>query len=49
VAPMITGDKVFLPSIRVMPSRDGAGSRWLALALFTGCVAVAAWISTIRP
>jgi len=50
VTPMITGDKVFpLDAPAVAPSRDGAGSRWLALALFVGCSAVAFWISTIRP
>ena len=49
VAPMITGDKVFPPGTSVAPSRDGAGARWLALALFAGCLAVATWISTIRP
>jgi cytochrome b len=49
VAPMITGDKVFPPGTSVAPSRDGAGARWLALALFAGCIAVATWISTIRP
>lgn len=49
VAPMITGDKVFPPSTAVAPSRDGAGARWLALALFAGCIAVAIWIGTIRP
>ncbi|MGJ7486204.1 cytochrome b/b6 domain-containing protein [Variovorax sp. LT2P21] len=49
VAPMITGDKFFPSTTPVVPSRDGAGSRWLALALFAGCIAVAVWISTIRP
>lgn len=49
VAPMVTGDKVFPSTTPVAPSRDGAGARWLALALFTGCIAVASWISTIRP
>lgn len=49
VAPMITGDKVFPPDTTVAPSRDSAGSRWLALALFAGCIAVVGWISTIRP
>ena len=49
VAPMITGDKLFPSATPVAPSRDGAGSRWLALALFAGCIAVATWISTIRP
>ena len=48
VAPMITGDKLFPSTTPVTPSRDGAGSRWLALVLFAGCVAVATWISTIR-
>ncbi|MGJ7523233.1 cytochrome b/b6 domain-containing protein [Variovorax sp. LT1P1] len=49
VAPMITGDKVFPPDTAIAPSRDVAGSRWLALALFAGCVAVVGWISSIRP
>lgn len=49
VAPMITGDKVFPPDIPVAPSRDGAGARFLALVLFAACVAVAAWIGSIRP
>lgn len=49
VAPMITGDKLFPSTTPVTPSRDSAGSRWLALVLFAGCVAVATWISTIRP
>lgn len=49
VGPMITGDKVFSPDTAVAPSRDGAGPRWLALALFAGCIAVSVWICTIRP
>lgn len=49
VAPMITGDKLFPSATPVTPSRDSAGSRWLALVLFAGCMAVATWISTIRP
>lgn len=49
VAPMITGDKMFPSAAPVAPSRDGAGSRWLALALFAGCIAAVAWISTFRP
>ncbi|AKJ31717.1 cytochrome b/b6 domain-containing protein [Caldimonas brevitalea] len=45
VAPMWHGDKEVdgdLPA-----SRDGAGARWLALAVFAAAGAVAAWVSRI--
>jgi cytochrome b len=49
VVPMITGDKLLPRATPVAPSRDDAAMRFLALAVFAGCVAVAVWISTIRP
>lgn len=49
VAPMITGDKLLPRATPVAPSRDDAAVRFLALVVFAGCVAVAVWISTIRP
>lgn len=51
VRPMLTGDKT-LPHGNAagasVPSRDGALSRLLALALFAGCAAVAVWIGSLQ-
>jgi cytochrome b len=47
VRPMIDGDKQ-LPAGAAAPSRDDAGSRTLALAVFIICGGFAAWIASLR-
>jgi cytochrome b len=47
VRPMISGDKP-ATAAQLPSSRDDAGSRWLALALFLLCAAFATWIASLR-
>ena len=47
VRPMVSGDKLIAGGAAV-PSRDNAGSRLLALAVFAVCAGFAAWIASLR-
>jgi cytochrome b len=48
VRPMISGDKLVAVAGNVVPSRDDAASRWMALAVFAACAGFAAWIASLR-
>ena len=47
VAPMWHGDKPHPSGLDLPTSRDGAGTRLLALLLFAACAAGAAWIASL--
>jgi len=49
VGPMLSGDKTLPAHPVVVPSRDDAASRWLALVVFAACAGFALWIGSLRP
>ena len=49
VKPMVSGDKLLGDTAAVIPSRDDARSRLMALVLFAICTGLAIWIASLRP